>query len=170
MYSIIRELELNWKKIITIAIASNVIVGLILGLFQLYKINRDFLIIKVIESTTTKFIVLDEKRLEKRYKAHRQIYIDEKTGMLIEYPEQEVQQFQQYSLYNKIRERDYIFVNDERKIVSIHKSTEIDFNKPISSKFPASMRIELFAGQVNKLGLKVGMPIDIMHSLTGFTY
>jgi len=77
----------------------------------------------------------------------------ENAGMLFLMGTEEIQSFW---MKNTIISLDILYVNNDRRIVSIHKNCEPFSLEPISSEQPASFVVEVIAGYTDKHGIKVG--------------
>lgn len=78
-------------------------------------------------------------------------------GMLFIFPEQEGQSFWMRNTYLSL---DMIFVNADKKIVTIHKNTKTLSDQSYPSTEPAQYVVEVVAGFADKYSLKVGDRIN----------
>lgn len=81
----------------------------------------------------------------------------ENEGMLFIFPEQKVLTFW---MRNTLISLDMIFVNDQKKIVMIHKYTRTLSDQSYSSTLPAKYVVEVVAGFTDKHNIQVGDKID----------
>ncbi|MCK9424646.1 MAG: DUF192 domain-containing protein [Ignavibacteriaceae bacterium] len=78
-------------------------------------------------------------------------------GMLFIFPEQETRSFWMRNTYISL---DMIFVNADKKIVTIHKNTKTLSDQSYPSTEPAQYVVEVVAGFADKYSLKVGDRIN----------
>jgi len=78
-------------------------------------------------------------------------------GMLFIFPEQSMQSFWMRNTYISL---DMIFVNADKKIVTIHKNTKVLSDQSYASTEPAQYVVEVIAGFADKYSLKVGDKIS----------
>ena len=78
-------------------------------------------------------------------------------GMLFIFPVQEIQSFWMHETYIPL---DMIFVNADKKIVTIHKNTKILSDQSYASTEPAQYVVEVCAGFSDKYSLKTGDKIN----------
>ncbi len=78
-------------------------------------------------------------------------------GMLFIFPQQEPLSFWMRNTYISL---DMIFVNADKKIVTIHKNTKTLSDQSYSSTEPAQYVVEVVAGFADKYSLKVGDKIN----------
>jgi len=78
-------------------------------------------------------------------------------GMLFIFPELEIRSFWMRNTYISL---DMIFVNADKKIVTIHKNTKILSDQSYSSSEPAQYVVEVSAGFADKYALKYGDKIS----------
>lgn len=83
----------------------------------------------------------------------------ENEGMLFIFPEQKDLSFW---MRNTLISLDMIFVNDQKKIVMIHKYTKTLSDQSYSSYQPAKYVVEVVAGFTDKHNIKIGDKIDWM--------
>lgn len=88
----------------------------------------------------------------------------ENEGMLFIFPEQKVLTFW---MRNTLISLDMIFVNDQKKIVMIHKYTKTLSDQSYSSTLPAKYVVEVVGGFTDKHNIKVGDKIDWMGTNPG---
>lgn len=88
----------------------------------------------------------------------------ENEGMLFIFPEQKVLTFW---MRNTLISLDMIFVNDQKKIVMIHKYTKTLSDQSYSSTLPAKYVVEVVGGFTDKHSIKVGDKIDWMGTNPG---
>lgn len=79
--------------------------------------------------------------------------MSEQAGMLFLMGPEEIQSFW---MKNTIISLDIIYINMDRRIVSIHKNTKPFSLEPIPSVKPASFVVEVNAGYTDAFGIKVG--------------
>ena len=77
----------------------------------------------------------------------------ENQGMLFIFPQESVQSFWMRNTYISL---DMIFVNANKKIITIHPDTKILSDQSYQSTGPAKYVIEVDAGFANKFNIKVG--------------
>ena len=90
--------------------------------------------------------------------------MDENQGMLFIFPEQEKLSFW---MRNTLIPLDMIFVNDQKKIVTIHKDTKTLSDQSYPSSEPAKYVVEVLAGFTDKHNIKVGDKINWMGTKIG---
>jgi len=78
-------------------------------------------------------------------------------GMLFIFPVEELQSFWMRNTYIPL---DMIFVNSDKKIVTIHKNTKILSDQSYASTEPAQYVVEVCAGFSDKYSLKIGDKIN----------
>lgn len=78
-------------------------------------------------------------------------------GMLFVFPQQEMQSFWMRNTYISL---DMIFINADKKIVTIHKNTKTLSDQSYPSTEPAQYVVEVVAGFADKYSLKVGDKIN----------
>jgi len=78
-------------------------------------------------------------------------------GMLFIFPEQETRSFWMRNTYISL---DMIFVNADKKIVTIHKNTKVLSDQSYASTEAAQYVVEVSAGFADKYSLKVGDKIN----------
>ncbi len=78
-------------------------------------------------------------------------------GMLFIFPVQEMQSFWMRNTFIPL---DMIFVNSDKKIVTIHKNTQILSDQSYASTEPAQYVVEVVAGFTDKFSIKVGDKIN----------
>ena len=83
----------------------------------------------------------------------------ENEGMLFIFLRQD---YQSFWMRNTLISLDMIFVNDQKKIVTIHKNTKILSETSYPSSEPALYVIEVLAGFTDKHNIQVGDKIDWM--------
>ncbi len=83
----------------------------------------------------------------------------ENEGMLFIFP---VQQLQSFWMRNTLISLDMIFVNDEKRIVTIHKNTKILSDQSYPSSQPSLYVIEVLAGFTDRHNILVGDKFDWM--------
>jgi len=88
----------------------------------------------------------------------------ENEGMLFIFP---VQQLQSFWMRNTLISLDIMFVNDQKKIVTIHKSTKILSETSYPSSWPALYVVEVLAGFTDRHNIQVGDKIDWMGTKIG---
>lgn len=81
----------------------------------------------------------------------------EDEGMLFIFP---VQDYLSFWMRNTLISLDMIFVNDQKKIVTIHKNTRILSDQSYASSQPATYVVEVLAGFVDRYNIQVGDKID----------
>lgn len=81
----------------------------------------------------------------------------ENEGMLFIFPEQRLQSFW---MRNTLISLDIMFVNDQRKIVTIHKNTQTLSDTSYPSSEPSIYVVETLAGFADRHNIKVGDKID----------
>lgn len=88
----------------------------------------------------------------------------ENQGMLFIFP---IQKFQSFWMRNTLISLDIIFVNNQKRIVTIHKSTKILAETSYPSSEPAMYVVEVIAGFTDKHNIQVGDKIDWMGTKIG---
>lgn len=88
----------------------------------------------------------------------------ENEGMLFIFP---IQRQQSFWMRNTLISLDMIFVNDQKKIVTIHKNTKILSDNSYPSSEPARYVVEVLAGFTDKNNIQVGDKIDWMGTKMG---
>jgi len=88
----------------------------------------------------------------------------ENQGMLFIFPAQGNQSFW---MRNTLISLDMIFVNDQKKIVTIHKNTKILSDQSYPASQPAIYVVEVLAGYTDKHNILVGDKIDWMGTKMG---
>ncbi|MGA9293594.1 MAG: DUF192 domain-containing protein [Ignavibacteriaceae bacterium] len=83
--------------------------------------------------------------------------MSENQGMLFIFPQESVQSFWMRNTYISL---DMIFVNADKKIVTIHKNTKTLSDQSYRSTGPAKYVIEVDAGFSDKFNIKVGDKIN----------
>ena len=83
----------------------------------------------------------------------------ENEGMLFIFPEQH---FPSFWMRNTLISLDMIFVNDQKKIVTIHKYTKVLSDQSYAATAPAIYVVEVLAGFADKHNIQVGDKIDWM--------
>ncbi len=83
--------------------------------------------------------------------------MSENQGMLFIFPEESVQSFWMRNTYISL---DMIFVNADKKIITIHKNTKILSDQSYRSTGPAKYVIEVDAGFSNRFNIKVGDSVN----------
>jgi len=78
-------------------------------------------------------------------------------GMLFIFPEEEIRSFWMRNTYISL---DMIFVNSDKKIVTIHKNTKTLSDQSYASTEPAQYVVEVCAGFSDKYSLKTGDKIN----------
>ena len=81
----------------------------------------------------------------------------ESQGMLFVFPQQSVQSFWMRNTYISL---DMIFVNADKKIITIHKHTKTLSDQSYRSTGPAKYVIEVDAGFSDKFNIKVGDKVN----------
>jgi len=88
----------------------------------------------------------------------------ENEGMLFIFS---IQRQQSFWMRNTLISLDMIFVNDQKKIVTIHKNTKILSDNSYPSSEPARYVVEVLAGFTDKNNIQVGDKIDWMGTKMG---
>lgn len=83
--------------------------------------------------------------------------MSENQGMLFIFPQESVQSFWMRNTYISL---DMIFVNADKKIITIHRNTKILSDKSYQSTGPAKYVIEVDAGFSDKFSIKVGDKVN----------
>jgi len=78
-------------------------------------------------------------------------------GMLFIFPEEEIRSFWMRNTYISL---DMIFVNADKKIVTIHKNTKTLSDQSYASTEPAQYVVEVCAGFSDKYSIKTGDKIN----------
>lgn len=81
----------------------------------------------------------------------------ENQGMLFIFPRQD---YQSFWMRNTLISLDMIFVNDKKKIVTIHKNTKILSDQSYPSSEPAKYVVEVLGGFADRYNIQVGDKID----------
>ena len=87
----------------------------------------------------------------------KRISMEEKQGMLFIFPSEAMQSFW---MRNTLLSLDMIFINENKKIVTIHKNTKILSDQSYPSSAPAKYVLETIAGFTDKFGINVGDVIN----------
>jgi uncharacterized protein len=85
--------------------------------------------------------------------------MNENEGMLFIFP---IQGNQSFWMRNTLISLDMIFVNDQKKIVTIHKNTKILSDQSYPASQPVKYVVEVLAGFTDKHNIQVGDKIDWM--------
>ena len=88
----------------------------------------------------------------------------ENEGMLFIFLRQD---YQSFWMRNTLISLDMIFVNDQKKIVTIHKNTKILSETSYPSSEPALYVVEVLAGFTDRHNIQVGDKIDWMETRLG---
>ncbi|MBK7632551.1 MAG: DUF192 domain-containing protein [Ignavibacteriales bacterium] len=88
----------------------------------------------------------------------------ENQGMLFIFP---IQRDQSFWMRNTLISLDMIFVNEQKRIVTIHKNTKILSDQSYPSSEPALYVVEVIAGYTDKHNIQVGDKIDWMGTKLG---
>ncbi len=88
----------------------------------------------------------------------------ENQGMLFIF---DTQKFQSFWMRNTLISLDMIFVNNQKRIVTIHKGTKILAETSYPSSEPAMYVVEVIAGYTDKHNIQVGDKIDWMGTKIG---
>ncbi len=83
--------------------------------------------------------------------------MSENQGMLFIFPQESVQSFWMRNTYISL---DMIFVNTDKKIITIHKNTKTLSDQSYRSTGPAKYVIEVDAGFSDKFNIKVGDKVN----------
>lgn len=83
----------------------------------------------------------------------------ENEGMLFIFP---VQQLQSFWMRNTLISLDIMFVNDQKKIVTIHKNTKTLSDTSYPSSEPSIYVVEVLAGFSDRHNIRIGDKIDWM--------
>ncbi len=87
--------------------------------------------------------------------------MSENQGMLFIFPQESVQSFWMRNTYISL---DMIFVNTNKKIITVHKNTKILSDQSYQSTGPAKYVIEVDAGFSNRFKIKVGDKVNWIKS------
>ncbi len=88
----------------------------------------------------------------------------ETEGMLFVFPRQD---YQSFWMRNTLISLDIMFVNDQKKIVTIHKNTKILSETSYPSSAPSIYVVETLAGFADRHNIQVGDKIDWMGTRIG---
>ncbi len=88
----------------------------------------------------------------------------ENEGMIFLFPKQD---YQSFWMRNTLISLDMIFVNDKKKIVTIHKNTKTLSDQSYPSSAPSMYVVEVLAGFTDKHNIQVGDKIDWMGTNLG---
>lgn len=88
----------------------------------------------------------------------------ETEGMLFVFPRQD---YQSFWMRNTLISLDIMFVNDQKKIVTIHKNTKILSETSYPSSAPSIYVVETLAGFADRHNIQVGDRIDWMGTRIG---
>jgi uncharacterized membrane protein (UPF0127 family) len=88
----------------------------------------------------------------------------ENEGMLFIFP---MQQLQSFWMRNTLISLDIMFINDQKKIVTIHKDTKILSDTSYPSTQPALYVVEVLAGFADRHNIRVGDQINWMGTNLG---
>lgn len=87
----------------------------------------------------------------------KRVSMEEKQGMLFIFPSEAMQSFW---MRNTLISLDMLFINENKKIVTIHKNTKILSDQSYPSSAPAKYVLETIAGFTDKFGINVGDVIN----------
>ena len=90
--------------------------------------------------------------------------MNENQGMLFIFPRQD---YQSFWMRNTLISLDMIFVNDQKRIVTIHKNTKILSETSYPSSQPSMYVVEVIAGFTDRHNIQVGDKIDWMGTRMG---
>lgn len=90
--------------------------------------------------------------------------MNENQGMLFIFPRQD---YQSFWMRNTLISLDMLFVNDQKKIVTIHKNTKILSETSYPSSAPSIYVVETLAGFTDRHSIQVGDKIDWMGTRIG---
>ncbi len=88
----------------------------------------------------------------------------ENEGMIFIFPKQD---YQSFWMRNTLISLDMIFVNDKKKVVTIHKNTKTLSDQSYPSSAPSMFVVEVLAGFTDKHNIQVGDKIDWMGTNLG---
>jgi len=90
--------------------------------------------------------------------------MNENQGMLFIFPRQD---YQSFWMRNTLISLDMIFVNDQKRIVTIHKNTKILSETSYPSSQPSMYVVEVLAGFTDRHNIQVSDKIDWMGTRMG---
>lgn len=90
--------------------------------------------------------------------------MNENQGMLFIFPRQD---YQSFWMRNTLISLDMIFVNDQKRIITIHKNTKILSETSYPSSQPSMYVVEVIAGFTDRHDIQVGDKIDWMGTRMG---
>lgn len=115
------------------------------------------------DSTNARKAVIDIEIADTDYDRQlglmKRISMEEKQGMLFIFPAEEKQSFW---MRNTLISLDMIFINSNKKIVTIHKNTKVLSDQSYPSAAPAQYVLEVNAGFTDKFNIQVENRIDWM--------
>ena len=83
--------------------------------------------------------------------------MNEKQGMLFIFP---VEERQSFWMRNTLISLDMIFINSNKKIITIHKNTKVLSEQSYPSTAPAQFVLEVKAGFTDKYNIQIEDKID----------
>jgi hypothetical protein len=159
----------SWQKItaavILVAAAAFIIINL---LTEEEPVQNQYLFKKegelvFIDSSGTELKKIDIEIAEDEYERQLGLMfrenMNENQGMLFIFPYQSMQSFW---MSNTLISLDIIFINNQKKIVTIHKGTNILSEQSYPSSDPAQYVVEVIAGFTDKYNIKTGDRINWM--------
>jgi hypothetical protein len=111
----------------------------------------------ILDSTNTAKVKLDIEIADTDYERQlglmKRVSMEEKQGMLFIFPNEAMQSFW---MRNTLISLDMIFINADKEIVTIHKTTKILSDQSYPSTAPALYVLEVNAGFTDKYNINVG--------------
>lgn len=89
----------------------------------------------------------------------KRLSMEEKQGMLFIFP---VENFQSFWMRNTLFSLDMIFINSNKRIVTIHKNTKVLSDQSYPSTAPSQYVLEVNAGFTDKYNVNVGDRVEWM--------
>jgi uncharacterized membrane protein (UPF0127 family) len=113
------------------------------------------------DSTNARKAVIDIEIADTDYDRQlglmKRISMEEKQGMLFIFPAEAMQSFW---MRNTLISLDMIFINSNKKIITIHKNTKVLSDQSYQSSAPAQYVLEVNAGFTDKYNIQAGDKID----------
>ena len=173
------EPEPKNKRKISVTTLVSVIVVLVLALFfvmnncnqniepEYYYFNKDGEL-TFTDSLGNSIIKIDLEIADNEYKRQLGLMnrptMEENQGMLFIFP---VEQMQSFWMRNTLISLDMIFVNKDKKIVTIHKNTKVLSSQSYPSTEPSMYVVEVVGGFTDRHNIVVGDKINWMRTKSG---
>lgn len=155
-------------QILVVIIAAAIILLFVYpGILNKEKSNEGYYMFKkegeltISDSNNTAKVKLDIEIADTDYERQlglmKRVSMDEKQGMLFIFPYEAMQSFW---MRNTLISLDMIFIDADRKIVTIHKNTKILSDESYPSSLPAKYVLEVNAGFTDKFNVNTGDVIN----------